>query len=51
MSTPTPDRLDYEQYPNMIVHVKVSKLVKFDRLTPNYVATRSKKGLKWYQIN
>ena len=32
----------------MIVHAKVSKLVTFDRLTPNYVATGPKKGLKWY---
>ena len=31
------DRLDYEQH--LFVHVKVSKLVKFDRLIPNYVAT------------
>ena len=38
------DRLDYEQHPNLFVHVKVSKLVEFDRLIPNYVATGSKKG-------
>ena len=33
----------------MIVHGKVSVLVKFDRLTPNHVDTRPRKGLKWYR--
>ena len=41
----------FKGHTNMIVHDKVSILVKFDRLTPNHVAIRPKKGLKWYRIH
>ena len=33
----------------MIVHGKVSVLVKFEGLTPNHVEARPRKGLKWYR--
>ena len=41
----------FKGHQNMIVHGKVGKLDKFDRLTPNYVATRPKTGLNSYIQN
>ena len=38
----------------MIVHHKVSTLLKFDTLTPNYMlmhAQDQKRGFKWYRIH